>query len=110
MRKDLSTLVMTALVLIGFGAVRAEASFIPPLPSEARDTALGVTPVAMCGFSCRTGGRYIPGPPSVCFARGLNYCGSSRGYGPPPWAGRRYYGPPRYYGGPPPYGPRRYSW
>jgi hypothetical protein len=34
----------------------------------------GATPIAMCGFSCRGGGRYIPGPPSVCFARGLNYC------------------------------------
>ena len=101
---------MAACVLVGLGAVRAEASFIRPLPFEAHAMGSGATPIAMCGFSCRTGGRYIPGPPSVCFARGLNYCGSSRGYGPPPWAGRRYYGPPRYYGGPPLYGPRRYGW
>jgi len=40
-------------------------------------------PVAMCGRSCRSGGRYIPGPPSVCYEEGLNYCGSSRDAGPP---------------------------
>ena len=39
------------------------------------------TPTAMCGRSCRNGGRYIPGPPSVCADEGLNYCGSSRGGG-----------------------------
>jgi hypothetical protein len=37
-----------------------------------------VTPVAMCGYSCRGGGRYVPGPPEVCVAQGLRYCGSSR--------------------------------
>ena len=36
---------------------------------------------AMCGRSCMGGGRYIPGPPSVCEANGLNYCGPSRGGG-----------------------------
>ena len=36
---------------------------------------------AMCGRSCNSGGRYIPGPPSVCADNGLNYCGSSRGGG-----------------------------
>jgi hypothetical protein len=39
------------------------------------------TPAAMCGRSCRGGGRYIPGPPSVCEQYDLNYCGSSRGGG-----------------------------
>lgn len=33
---------------------------------------------AMCGRSCQSGGRYVPGPPEVCYERGLNYCGSSR--------------------------------
>ena len=98
---------LIALMLAGFGQVSARASFIPPVSGQA----LGVpaaTPAAMCGYSCRSGGRYIPGPPSVCYQRGLNYCGSSRGYGPPPFVERRY-GPPRYYGGP--YGPpRRYGW
>ena len=36
---------------------------------------------AMCGRTCFNGGRYIPGPPEVCYARGLEYCGSSRGGG-----------------------------
>lgn len=36
---------------------------------------------AMCGRSCNSGGRYIPGPPSVCADHGLRYCGSSRGGG-----------------------------
>jgi hypothetical protein len=40
-----------------------------------------VAEAAMCGRSCNSGGRYIPGPPSVCAANGLNYCGSSRGGG-----------------------------
>ena len=44
------------------------------------------TPVAMCGYTCRNGGRYIPGPPEVCSQRGLEYCGSSRG-GPGPGVG-----------------------
>ena len=45
--------------------------------------AFGVTSAdaAMCGRSCNNGGRYIPGPPAVCAANGLNYCGSSRGGG-----------------------------
>jgi hypothetical protein len=34
---------------------------------------------AMCGRSCAGGGRYIPGPPGVCAANGLNWCGPSRG-------------------------------
>lgn len=42
-----------------------------------------IVPAAMCGRTCRNGGRYIPGPPDVCYQEGLEYCGSSRG-GPPP--------------------------
>ena len=34
---------------------------------------------AMCGRSCEYGGRYIPGPREVCYERGLNFCGPSRG-------------------------------
>lgn len=33
---------------------------------------------AMCGRYCEYGGRYIPGPPEVCYERGLNFCGPSR--------------------------------
>jgi hypothetical protein len=42
----------------------------------------GLTPAAMCGRTCEGGGRYIPGPPEVCYERGLRYCGSSRDRGP----------------------------
>jgi hypothetical protein len=42
----------------------------------------GLTPAAMCGHTCEGGGRYIPGPPEVCYERGLRYCGSSRDRGP----------------------------
>jgi len=67
------------LLAAGFGATRAEAFMPKPLGRDAA-TAI-VTPAAMCGRSCRNGGRYIPGPPSVCAEEGLNYCGSSRGGG-----------------------------
>ena len=65
---------------IAVGALMAGLSsaqaFYRAVPAEAFESA--VQPVAMCGFSCRGGGRDIPGPPGVCAERGLNYCGSSR--------------------------------
>ena len=67
------------LLAAGFSATRAEAFMPKPIGLDAA-TAI-VTPAAMCGRSCRNGGRYIPGPPSVCAEEGLNYCGSSRGGG-----------------------------
>jgi hypothetical protein len=67
------------LLAAGFSATRAEAFMPKPAGFDAA-TAI-VTPAAMCGRSCRNGGRYIPGPPSVCADEGLNYCGSSRGGG-----------------------------
>jgi len=67
------------LLAAGFGATRAEAFMPKPIGLDAA-TAI-VTPAAMCGRSCRNGGRYIPGPPSVCAEEGLNYCGWSRGGG-----------------------------
>ena len=67
------------LLAAGFGATRAEAFMPKPIGLDAA-TAI-VTPAAMCGRSCRNGGRYIPGPPSVCAEEGLNYCGSSRAGG-----------------------------
>ena len=41
---------------------------------------LGLTDAeaAMCGRTCLGGGRHIPGPPEVCAAAGLAYCGPSR--------------------------------
>ena len=73
------TLASAILLAAGFGATRAEAFMPKPIGLDAA-TAI-VTPAAMCGRSCRNGGRYIPGPPSVCAEEGLNYCGSSRGGG-----------------------------
>src|SRR3954447_25502848 len=80
-----ASLVCSTLVL-GLGGGSASASVAGPRSPEALGVAPSVTPVAMCGFTCRHGGRYIPGPPQVCYERGLEYCGSSRGgwggYGP----------------------------
>jgi hypothetical protein len=67
------------------GASSAEAFIPSAIPGNGLDLTATV-PVAMCGRSCRGGGRYIPGPPSVCEEHGLNYCGSSR-QGPAPGVG-----------------------
>ena len=69
-----------ALVL-GLGGGSASAFVAGPGLPEAIGVAPSVTPAAMCGYTCRHGGRYIPGPPQVCYDRGLEYCGSSRGGG-----------------------------
>ena len=81
------------VLLLGLGLSGAEASVNKPIPPESLGIRSAVTPAAMCGSrSCRTS-FYIPGPPEVCFERGLNYCGSSRGWGgPPPWAGYGFQG------------------
>ena len=123
MLKELMRYGLAAGLLIGLGLSGAEAAATRPISPEALDLGSVSTPVAMCGFRCAYGGRYIPGPPGVCYARGLNYCGPSGGWsGPPPWAGRGFYGggpygPWPYYGGPyrrGPYGPgpygRPYGW
>ena len=74
------TLASAILLAAGlFGATRVEAFM--PKPAGLDVAGAIVTPAAMCGRSCRNGGRYIPGPPSVCADEGLNYCGSSRGGG-----------------------------
>jgi len=73
------TLASAFLLVAGFGATSANA-FIPKPAGLDAATAIA-TPTAMCGRSCRNGGRYIPGPPSVCADEGLNYCGSSRDRG-----------------------------
>src|SRR3954451_23707831 len=73
-----ASLVCGALVL-GLGGGSASAFVAGPRSPEALGITPSVTPVAMCGDTCRRGGRYIPGPPQVCYDRGLEYCGSSRG-------------------------------
>ncbi|AWN43983.1 hypothetical protein U8607_19460 [Methylobacterium durans] len=83
MKTMLTTSFLAAgLLIAGLGAAGAA----PGLPQAGQGLASGAVPVAMCGYSCRRGGRYIPGPPSVCYDEGLNYCGSSRDVGP-----RRFY-------------------
>lgn len=72
--------VAAALLTLCLGAGSASAFVAgPALTGIAADSL--VTPAAMCGRTCRSGGRYIPGPPEVCYQRGLEYCGSSRGGG-----------------------------
>ena len=66
---------------ISFGASEAFAFVAKPLGVDAAPSF--VTPAAMCGRTCQSGGRYIQGPPSVCEQYGLLYCGRSRG-GPAP--------------------------
>ena len=105
-RKFVTFGLATGALLLGLGLGGAEASVNKPIPPESLGIGSAVTPAAMCGFRCRYGGFYIPGPPQVCFARGLNYCGPSRGYGGPP-PGRGFYGGPYgggrgFYDGPPP--------
>src|SRR5829696_4095879 len=94
---------LATAMLIGLGLSGAEAAATRPSSPEALGLGLAAMPTAMCGFSCRSGGRYIPGPPGVCAARGLNYCGPSGGWGGPP-RGRGYYGEGPYGRGPGPYG------
>lgn len=71
-----------AILVLGLGATGAEAFVAKPAAVEAGGIGLLLTPAAMCGYTCRGGGRYIPGPPSVCLENGMSFCGPSRS-GPP---------------------------
>jgi hypothetical protein len=75
----------TVALTLGLYASAAEAFVAAPIPADAASLSVS-TPVAMCGNSCRNGGRYIQGPPSVCEQYDLNYCGPSR-RGPEPGVG-----------------------
>ena len=68
------------LLTLCFGVGGANAFVAAPALTGISADSLA-TPVAMCGRTCRNGGRYIPGPPEVCYQHGLEYCGSSRGGG-----------------------------
>ena len=90
--------VAAALLTLCFGAGSANAFVASPALTAISAGPLA-TPVAMCGVTCRNGGRYIPGPPEVCARRGLEWCGPSRG-GPGvgvvvPGVGGVVVGPPR---------------
>jgi len=72
-------------ILVGLGLIGAAAAVTPPVSQGSFAVGAPLLPAAMCGYSCRGGGGYVPGPPSVCYERGLTFCGPSRGRdGPPP--------------------------
>ena len=73
------------LLTFGLGGSSAQAFIAAPIVADAASLSAAI-PAAMCGNSCRNGGRYIPGPPSVCEDYDLNYCGPSR-RGPQPGVG-----------------------
>ena len=73
------------LLTFGLGGTSAQAFIAAPIAADAASLSAAI-PAAMCGNSCRNGGRYIPGPPSVCEDYDLNYCGPSR-RGPQPGVG-----------------------
>jgi len=66
--------VSAALLTLCFGAGGANAFVASPALTGMSADPLA-TPVAMCGVTCRNGGRYIPGPPEVCARNGLEWCG-----------------------------------
>src|SRR5215210_35868 len=113
MRKELVRYGLATGLLVGLGLSGAEAAATRPLSRETLGLEAAAVPIAMCGYSCRSGGRYIPGPPSVCYEEGLNYCGSSRGWGgppgPPPGRGYGGYDGRGPYGRGPGYGGRAYE-
>jgi hypothetical protein len=67
----------TITLTLGLCLSSAQAFVGAQLPADVASLS-AASPVAMCGRTCRNGGRYIPGPPSVCEDNDLNYCGSSR--------------------------------
>src|SRR5215210_6470829 len=113
MGRKLVKLGLATAMLIGLGLSGTEAAPTNPMSPEALGLGSAAMPIAMCGYSRRSGGRYIPGPPSVCYEEGLNYCGSSRGWGgppgPPPGRGYGGYDGRGPYGRGPGYGGRAYE-
>src|SRR5215207_10814678 len=84
MRKRLLQSGLATAMLMGLSLTGADAAAMRPMSPEPLGLGPMSTPVAMCGRTCRNGGRYIPGPPEVCYEQGLEYCGSSRQAAPPP--------------------------
>jgi len=81
-----ASLTLGAVALTALLSAGAAQAFVGA-PIAADSTLSAATPAAMCGRSCQSGGRYIPGPPEVCYERGLNFCGPSRGPAPQPGVG-----------------------
>ena len=72
------TVLFGAMLLASVVSLGGAQAFVGSPGLAGIDVLPGVTPAAMCGRTCEGGGRYIPGPPEVCYERGLRYCGSSR--------------------------------
>jgi len=84
---------LAAMMMLGVVGAHA---FVAIPAAQHGNSESAVLPAAMCGFRCEYGGRYIPGPPSVCYERGMRFCGPSRPYGD---EGPRFYGRSRDYEG-----------
>ncbi len=61
MGRKLVKLGLATAMLIGLGLSGTEAAPMRPTSPEALGLGSAATPAAMCGYSCRSGGRYIPG-------------------------------------------------
>jgi hypothetical protein len=91
------TVLFGAILLANIVTLGGAQAFVGSPGLAGIDALPGITPAAMCGRTCEGGGRYIPGPPEVCYERGLRYCGSSRDRGPTiqvPGVGIELGGPP----------------
>ena len=80
MRRELLKYGLATAMLIGLGLTGADAAAIRPMSPEALGLGALSTPAAMCGYTCSAVAD-VPGPPQVCYQRGLQYCGPSRGGG-----------------------------
>src|SRR3954471_4832629 len=80
MRRGLLKYGLVTAMLIGLGLTGADAAAIRPMSPEALGLGALSTPAAMCGYTCSAVAD-VPGPPQVCYQRGLQYCGPSRGGG-----------------------------
>src|SRR3954470_21296848 len=80
MRRELLKSGLVTALLIGLGLTGADAAAIRPMSPEALGLGALSTPAAMCGYTCSAVAD-VPGPPQVCYQRGLQYCGPSRGGG-----------------------------
>src|SRR5215213_9849441 len=80
MRRGLLKHGLATAMLSGLSLTGADAAAMRPMSPEALSPGAMSTPVALCGYTCSAVAD-VPGPPQVCYQRGLQYCGPSRGGG-----------------------------